>query len=202
MPRLTEASRQKRRETIAQATLRCFARQGFAETSMADIIAEAGLSAGSIYSHFSSKAELLRLVVSEVLRSRFTALLDDVETERSPIAPARLLAYLLARTDIKSAQARVLLQVWAEVARDAEIAALAQENLHHMRALIADAVTPWVGSRRPRTRKAATELADALLAALLGYVVRVALDAKTPAAELRRGIVNNFESKQPRKGTT
>jgi len=78
MPRLTEARQQSRREQIVQAPLRCFARRGLADTSMADIIAEAGLSAGSIYSHFSSKSELLRFVVSDVLESRFTTLIDDV----------------------------------------------------------------------------------------------------------------------------
>jgi len=42
MPRLTEARQQSRREQIVQAPLRCFARRGLADTSMADIIAEAG----------------------------------------------------------------------------------------------------------------------------------------------------------------
>jgi TetR/AcrR family transcriptional regulator, transcriptional repressor of aconitase len=200
MPVLTEARRKKRREQIADATLQCFARQGLAGTSMADIIAEAGLSAGSVYSHFSSKAELLRFVVSDVLKTRFAALIDGVETGRAEIAPAELLARILGDAHIESAQARVLLQLWAEVSRDAEIAALAQENLHHMRAMIAAAVTPWLKLRRTRTGKASMELADALLAALLGYVVRIALDAQTPAADVRRGIISSFESQQTRKG--
>ncbi len=40
--------------------MRCFARNGFAGTSMADIISEADSSAGSVYSNFASKAERVR----------------------------------------------------------------------------------------------------------------------------------------------
>lgn len=166
---------------------------------MADIIAEAGLSAGSIYSHFSSKAELLRFVVSDVLKSRFAALIEGVDCDRADFAPAELLARILDGSQIDSAHARVLLQLWAEVSRDAEIAAVAQDNLHNMRAMLAGAVTPWLRVRRDRTSQASTEVADALLAAVFGYVVRIALDAQTPAAEIRRGIIGSFETQQTRK---
>ena len=41
---------------------------------MADIIAESGLSAGSIYSHYDSKVELIRAVASDVLSGRAEAI--------------------------------------------------------------------------------------------------------------------------------
>jgi AcrR family transcriptional regulator len=49
------------RERLQDAAIRLFARQGYAETSIADIQRDCGLSAGSgaLYKHFSSKRELL-----------------------------------------------------------------------------------------------------------------------------------------------
>ena len=49
------------RERLLDAAIKLFARQGYAETSIADIQRECGLSAGSgaLYKHFSSKRELL-----------------------------------------------------------------------------------------------------------------------------------------------
>lgn len=49
------------RERLLQAAVTLFARQGYAETSVADIQRECGLAPGSgaLYKHFSSKRELL-----------------------------------------------------------------------------------------------------------------------------------------------
>jgi len=49
------------RERLLDAAIRLFASQGYAETSIADIQRDCGLSAGSgaLYKHFSSKRELL-----------------------------------------------------------------------------------------------------------------------------------------------
>lgn len=189
MPKISETRRAERRNQIGQAALRCFARQGFAGTSMADIIAEAGLSSGSIYSHFDSKAELLRFAVSSVLEDQFTGMLDEVR-EAGEVAPSRLLGRLLGEIGVEAAQARVLLQVWAEMPRDAELAELMSDNLRRIRILLARALTPWVDAHHPAAT--ATEAADAVLSALFGFVLRVAIDPHTPADELRQGIVRGF----------
>jgi AcrR family transcriptional regulator len=42
-------------QAVHLAAQRCFTRNGFQATSMQDIFAEAGLSAGSVYSHFTGK---------------------------------------------------------------------------------------------------------------------------------------------------
>ena len=100
MPKVTEEYRVARRHEIAQAALRCFARKGFAATSMADIIAESGLSAGAIYGHFTSKDELMELTASEILDARF---LEVAEARAQQPLPApgeivRLLVTGLRRT--------------------------------------------------------------------------------------------------------
>lgn len=57
MPRASDAHRAARRERIAEAALRVLARNG-SETSIAQIVAECGLSGAATDGTFENKAEL------------------------------------------------------------------------------------------------------------------------------------------------
>ena len=48
-----------RRDTILDAAQRCFVQSGFHQTSMQEICAEAGMSAGNLYRYFPSKEALI-----------------------------------------------------------------------------------------------------------------------------------------------
>ena len=52
MPKVSDAHRAARRRQILDAARRRFVRNGFHATSMQDIFAEAGLSAGAVYRYF------------------------------------------------------------------------------------------------------------------------------------------------------
>lgn len=53
------------RETLMAVSARLFAKGGFDATSMRDIAGEAGMLAGSMYYHFSSKNDLIAAVYEE-----------------------------------------------------------------------------------------------------------------------------------------
>jgi AcrR family transcriptional regulator len=57
------------RERILQAAAQLFAEHGFASTSMPTIAAQSCITAGAIYRHFTSKAELLLEVVKRALEA-------------------------------------------------------------------------------------------------------------------------------------
>ena len=59
MPRITDERREARRSEIVAAARRCFARDGFHQTSMPDIAREAGMSAGAFYRYFPSKEDVI-----------------------------------------------------------------------------------------------------------------------------------------------
>src|ERR1700704_4475925 len=48
-----------RRDEILEAAGRCFVRSGFHQTSMQEICAEAGMSAGNLYRYFPSKEAII-----------------------------------------------------------------------------------------------------------------------------------------------
>lgn len=60
MPKVTEAHIVARRQQIIGATYRCFARNGFHQSTMRDIYQEAKLSAGAVYHYFPSKDAIIQ----------------------------------------------------------------------------------------------------------------------------------------------
>jgi len=72
------------RQRILDATAAIFARDGFVSASVADILADAGVSRGTFYSHFESKEAALGAVLESFVAS-LAAVLHPVTT-RSPEA--------------------------------------------------------------------------------------------------------------------
>ena len=60
MPRLSEKTREKRRQHILTSAWRCFSRDGFHATSIEDVIAATGMSSSAVYRYFRSKEEIIR----------------------------------------------------------------------------------------------------------------------------------------------
>ena len=106
---------QARRDQIVSAAATCFARNGFASTSVPEIVSEAGLSVGSIYRYFASKEDLFLAVVAD----RVAVYNDAVfaELSREGPATARLTGALrrLQRLLLDQApeDARLSLELWA-----------------------------------------------------------------------------------------
>ncbi len=156
--------------------MRCFARDGFAATTMADIIREAGSSAGSVYSNFESKADLVRYAASSALRTLTATVTDEPPSERTPTS---VLTHLLESSSDRT-HAQTLLQIWAEVPRDPAMAAVGRSSVLELRSLIRAALVPWArdpAHRRTSTPESTAEsLADAILAIVQGYLVRITID--------------------------
>jgi AcrR family transcriptional regulator len=101
------ARSQAARDNIVQAALTVFALKGYAATSMDDVCLAAGCSKGGLYHHFRTKSAVLRGVVGRLAQSR--ALLPQPGSGEGA-APAP-----------EPSIGRVLLDVWAEAARDDDL---------------------------------------------------------------------------------
>lgn len=119
MPKVSEEHRIERKDQILQAAARCFAREGFHATSMAEIIAESGLSAGSVYRYYKSKDELIAAIVEHYISS----LAAFRQINQNSADPAEVIAsaiqLLSARIDDHGDPfSRMLPQILSEVARN------------------------------------------------------------------------------------
>jgi AcrR family transcriptional regulator len=141
VPRLTDARREMRRSQISLAALRCFARNGLERTSIADIAAESGLSAGSIYAHYRNKADLVAAVTREVL-DRKGAILQAYASQDHPPGPDELLARLAGA--LTAEKARVAVQTWGEATTDPALRDTVIAMFDGMRELLHDYLTSWL----------------------------------------------------------
>jgi AcrR family transcriptional regulator len=60
MPRVSDETREQRRQHILTSAWRCFSRDGFHATSIEDVIAATGMSSSAVYRYFRSKEEIVR----------------------------------------------------------------------------------------------------------------------------------------------
>jgi len=146
---------------------------------MADIIRASGLSSGAIYSHFDSKAELLRHVMSTMLEERFTSVAAEPDGSATTVTPEVLLARLLAGPSANQAQTSVLVQVWGEMSRDEELVRVAEDNVAHLRLLLVQTLTPWAMQRADadQIEGLSARTADWLIAAMFGFATVLALQS-------------------------
>lgn len=129
MPRVSEAHLAARRQQILEAAWRCFERQGFHATSMQDVFAESGMSAGAVYRYFPSKAALVRTTaegIAGIADDVFLELLAAEPVPRPDEALRRVLGHVTERTSPVNGvdRTKIALHVWSEAIRDAEIRAI------------------------------------------------------------------------------
>ncbi|MFI6130429.1 TetR/AcrR family transcriptional regulator [Micromonospora sp. NPDC051141] len=124
MPRVSEQHLAARRQQILDAARRCFLRDGFHQTSMQDVIREAGLSVGAVYRYFPSKNDLITAIAQAVVGTADENF-ADLSTADPPLPLTGVLERALAFVDGQLGPDGVLplaLQVWSEAQRDPVLA--------------------------------------------------------------------------------
>ena len=116
------------RETLLQLAARSFATQGYTATTMRAIADQAGIEAASIYYHFSSKEELVEVVVAhgadsivQHIKEHLDALPPDANAEtRFKAAVLGQMSALIKFGDYALAHGRLLTQL-PEKAREGQV---------------------------------------------------------------------------------
>ena len=128
----------ERRAQIIEAALACFARMGFTNTTMDDIVAESGLSKGSLYWYFDGKDDLLAQAVTSFFEGFGQETMAEVE--RCETAPAKIRAGARKMVDFcKEAQGLfgLFIEFWSQSERDEKASLLWTDVLVHYQRLMA-----------------------------------------------------------------
>ena len=178
MPKVTEEYRSAKRDEIAHAAMVAFHRKGFHGTSMADIIAESGLSAGAIYGHYRSKSELVFEVAQRVVGDRQDEV--DAFAERVPMPPpAQVVRVLIDGMTHALGGTGMLVQLWGEAVTDPEVRELATTVLGRLREVYSGYIALWHerehGLSKADAQAVATAQFPLFVAAAQGYIVQSAL---------------------------
>jgi AcrR family transcriptional regulator len=92
------ASREKRRQQLIDATMKCIARKGMGSMTLGDVAKEAGLSQGIVNLHFKSKDNLLKETLA-TLANEYRDQFDRALKKSGPHSADKLVA--LMKFDLK-----------------------------------------------------------------------------------------------------
>lgn len=175
MPKVSEAHREARRDEILAAALRAFSVKGYQRTSMADVIAESGLSAGAIYGHFDGKRELFLGVIQGVLGQRREELAEAIR-QGPPPSPGEALTVLVRGMVGSGVDVRLLVQIWGEATIEPEIRQIVDEAAEILKAGMTDALRAWFTAHPDRAPggvdAAVTRLLPVMIALGQGFMLQ------------------------------
>ena len=172
MPKVSDAYRQARRDEIVAATIRVLGRRGLRALTMADIIEESGLSAGSVYSHFKTQHEIIELAAGRVISER--ALRLNANPLERPLSPLEIVYWWLSGLEREAGSPSAALQLWGEAGSDPGIRAVIEVKMATIEGAFALAAERWLASSGGDPT-AARDLARGMLTVCQGYMVRVAV---------------------------
>lgn len=191
MPKVTEEHKLAMRRKIQDAALSCFARKGFSGASMADIVKEAGLSAGAVYVYYASKSELMVDVARRVMEPRI-AVLETARAGREVTPPAEAFIELLDSLLSDDSFSSIIVQVWAEASFDEEFASFAatifESLVEEFTVYLASYLHEARGAEDESARDQAGELVPAILAMIQGAVVQSAIFGDRSRRRVRAGV--------------
>lgn len=156
MPRVSPEHEEARREQILKAAEACFCRKGYHRTTVDDIVAEAGLSKGAIYTYFRSKAGILAALVELRTAQDITALQNvfspsDSTTDKLTKAASFAFDPHVADSEQCDVYGRLSMELWAEAAKDEQIRRLFRTTYERWRETIIELIEEGIarGEVRP-----------------------------------------------------
>jgi AcrR family transcriptional regulator len=199
MPRVPQAHLDARRRQILDAARRCFVRNGFHATSMQDVLAEAGLSAGAVYRYFPGKEAIIAAIAKEAVTEVAGALDGAFDADDPPPLDEVLGAAFRAiqRIDAEQGVARLALQVWGEAVRSPALAEVLKGEIRRVRGSLTRLVETYQARGLMPADLPAEQVARVLIGLLPGFVFQHALlgdvDADTFRAGLRTLLATRLE---------
>jgi len=190
MPRVSVAHRDARRRQILDAARTCFIRDGFHATSMAEVLAEAGLSAGAVYRYFPGKADIVFAIAEEAVDQLCAAWEHVIASPELPPIEDALAEVLLTveRLDREHGVPQLALQVWAEAVRSPPMADLTKHVFGRIRGLAEQLVARYQERGDIAAGVPAPAVARVIVGLLPGFVLQRVLIGDVEAEEFRAGL--------------
>jgi AcrR family transcriptional regulator len=138
VPRVSPEHLAARRQQILDAARTCFQLNGFHQTSMQDVIREAGLSVGAVYRYFPSKTDLIAALAESVIGD-VAGTLEGLSRQVPPPALVdvmELAADAVTKETGPDGSLRLALQVWSEALRDPTLAVFVRGVYGRIRAAL------------------------------------------------------------------
>jgi len=174
MPRISSERKAERRAQIVAAARTCFARSGFHNTTLQDVFAEAGLSAGCVYNYFQSKDDLM-LAIAEERHDEERQLIGEASETDDPVAALRQVARTFADKYLKEDgldRRRIALQTWSETHINPFILSSVRAGMDGPRAQLAQIIRRGQAANRLTSTLDADAIAHTVIAIFHGSLLQ------------------------------
>ncbi|WP_410660176.1 TetR/AcrR family transcriptional regulator [Amycolatopsis sp. lyj-112] len=178
------AKHEAKRRGILDAATMCFAEKGFEKTTTAEICRAAGISTGTLFHYFPNKRAVFVGIFEQDGDETAALIAAAAEIEDPWEAILHVIAHVSEQL-LQPVAARLVLEVAAQCARDAELAGLVQGNDRALRDALVGLVTTAVEAGRIDPGLEPETVASWLVALVDAPLSRVILDPDLDtAAEL------------------
>ncbi len=177
MPRVSRAQTEKNRASILKAASRAIRERGFAGVSVAEVMAEAGLTHGGFYGHFASKEDLQAKACEQAVEqssARWQQIVQEQGGDPEKARDAIIESYLSLRHRDHPGQGCPGAALAADLARDdtASKTRAAYVAGVQKRVEILTELAPRTGTKKARRKKALTTAATLVGAILLARATK------------------------------
>lgn len=178
MPKISDERKLERSRQILDAARRCFVEKGFHRASMSDVIRESGLSAGAVYSYYSSKEELIAAVARSIFVAYESGISSFDDPGTQPASPEAVVRTLAERILVEIAPMtdgfRMVLTVWGEAANNPELRDTVGDIVRGLRGVFERVLTAWRAAGHDLPAEPAI-LAQVMVSVMQGVVVQQGL---------------------------
>jgi len=196
MPKISDLQRQTRRQQILDAARRCFSRDGFHNTTTADIVRESGVSQGTLYLYFATKDDII-LALSDDRHQAEAYVGALAQSEQNPVEGLSLLLELHGESLVDPQRAdtrRVGVQGWGEALRNPVVHDSITQNIASVRQEIARLIGRGQAAGQIRAELDPGAVARVLIAIFQGLTVSATLHGDAELAgvgPLVRAMIHN-----------
>ena len=190
VPRVSAEHLAARRQQILDAARICFARNGFHQTSMQDVIKAANLSVGAVYRYFPSKNDLIAAIAEQIV-DELAKVFDSLAAETPPpsieAVMRRASDFALANSGPDGAL-RMAIQIWSESLRDPALAKFVGTVYRRLRDMMVTFAQRAIAAGTLPADADPLAVGSVLFALMPGYAVQRVLIDEPPHEVFQAGL--------------
>ena len=196
MPIVTKEHKERKRQQILKAAYRCFSNQGYHNTSMRNILAEAKLSAGAVYNYYSSKEEILQELV-KLGQNSTRELLSEIFNDPAISNPLQqLLTYHFERIGKRDGLKgiRTDISVWAAGITDKKLMNLINQSFNETTQLFTNYISQAQTEGKLKKEMDPGGIAMMLISLIEGLTIQKSLNPNFDKSLYQKGFLSFLKS--------
>ena len=172
------------RDALVGAAARVFLRRGVQGAGLREIASEAGLTTGAVYSNFDGKADLFLAVLEAKIDPRLAVMYEAARTAPPRRLGAAVGEQFAAYVKQQRRWLTLLIEFWAQAARDPKLRPKFAERHAKLRSAIAEVLADRAARLGLPLALPADQLATVLIALTNGMAVEALADPRSVPEDL------------------